>query len=195
MKFDAKVFGYFLLVLAIGCGPAGPTYEERQRLQDEERQERISQANAKLDAFAQDYDAVPMDFGGYTSSLGSDFTAISQRELEGKVVAFKGALLDVQRNSSGVYEAVFGERYLSSTTIHLSISLDEASDILSRPKEQYENEMMVAARIERIARHQLGARVCGEPDCNTVSIDVNSFSPSYQIWGQMLGLRLEEPGT
>ena len=194
MKFNVKFLACIVVILTVGCGPSGPNYEERNQLREEARQESVLEANAELDAFAQRYEAVSISFSGYDTSLGSNFTAANQQELEGKVVAFRSTILDVQRTSSGVYEAIFGSRFFSSTTIHLTLSPEVANDILSSGK-KYENEILVAARIERIARHQLSARVCDEPDCNTISIGVESFFPSYQIWGQMVGLRPEEPGT
>ncbi len=194
MKFNVESLAYIMVILVVGCGPSGPTYEERMQLREKARQEKISQSNVELDAFAQEYNAVSKDVFGYKTSIGSNFTAAYQRELEGKVVAFRGAILDVQRTSSGVYEAIFGDRYISSTTIHLSLSPETANDILSSAR-KYETEILVAARIERIARHQVNARMCNEPDCNTISIDVDSFFQNYQIWGQMIGLRLIEPGT
>ena len=194
MKFNAKSFACILVILTVGCGPSGPTYEERQQIQEQERQERISQADAELDAFAQRHNAVSIDFFGYNNSLQGKFTVASQQELEGKVVGFRGTLLDVRRSSSGVYEAVFGSRYFSSTTLHLTLSSEAANDILGSAN-KFENEVLVVARIERVARHQVNAQVCGEPDCNTISINVDSFFRSFQIWGQMIDLYIEEPGA
>ena len=181
MKTNVGSLAFAVAILTVGCGPSGPTNEERAQVREQERQEIISQANVKLDAVAQRHNAVPV-------------TATIQQELEGTVVVFRGYLLDVRRSSSGDYEAIFGKMFSSSTTVHLSLPSDVAGEILSSA-DKFESEVLVVARIERVARHQLSARVCSEPDCDTVNIKVGSFFPSYQIWGQMIDLTNDEPET
>ena len=194
MKTNVGSLAFAVAILTVGCGPSGPTNEERAQVREQERQEIISQANVKLDAVAQRHNAVPVEFFGYGSPLQGKLTATIQQELEGTVVVFRGYLLDVRRSSSGDYEAIFGKMFSSSTTVHLSLPSDVAGEILSSA-DKFENKVLVVARIERVARHQLSARVCSEPDCDTVNIKVGSFFPSYQIWGQMIDLTNDEPET
>lgn len=186
MKTNRILLGLFTLLLLSACGPSGPSYEERKALNEDKKRERIQQLQSELDQFARKNSAKSVDL---VSLVGTDyaFTALLQQEVEGEVVAFRATLLDVQRNPDGDYEAIFGDKFFGTTLIRLSTSAKIANEMLKNPGD-FTEAAFVAARIDRISRNLLTAQVCSESDCNTVSIEVDSFFKSYLANGHLIDL-------
>ena len=187
MKLEYAVIGLITASLLSACGPSRPSYEERTALREEERQERIQQRQAELDRFAQEHNAISKDLLRLYATK-TKYTASLQREIEGQVIAFKATLLDIQRSPDGFYEAVFGSEYFGATIIRLAISENMANRFLGS-SEQLEEEVLVAARIDRITRNLLTAQACSEPECDTVSVRSSSFFVSYQATGSLIDIQ------
>lgn len=186
MKTRSIVPALFSLLLFSACGPSGPSYEERRAVEEDERRARIQQLQAELGRFAQRNGAKSADLVGLIKPEVR-FTASLQQEVEGQVVAFRATLLDVQRNPDGGYEGVFGDKFFGATVIRLSISPEMASEIMKNP-DDFTAEVLVAARIDRVSRNLLTAQACSEPDCSTVSIEIDSLFRNYQANGQLIEL-------
>jgi len=178
--------GIFIVSLLSACGPSPPSNEERRSQDHLKRQEAIQQARMELDQFAQANDAKSVDFVG-TFEQEDRFTASLQQKVEGQVVAFRATLLDVQRTPNGDYDAVFGYEFFSATIIRLSISSELAGEMMRSP-DKFAGEALVAARIDRISRNLLKAQACSEPDCSTVSIEVDWMFRNYQASGRLIEL-------
>ncbi len=182
-----KVFVFAIVILSFsGCADSGQSAEEKKQLRENENKVRLEQSKKALNDFATKFSALPIEPFGYRSSFAGKYTVYLQEKYEGKVVVFRGTLLDVVKNQDGKYIAVFGSYYLTPTTITLAVTSKLLKKIIKTNGGKA--KFLVAARINKIVPTYLEARVCEEQDCNNVSIRVNSFGKSFQMYGALVDI-------
>jgi len=183
------VLGLFPFLMACGGASPGSSFEEQQQTREAEQ----PASEQALATFAESHGATPIEVGflGFERS----FTAQLQDELEGSVVAFRGSLVDIVRTSTGTggdYEVIFtlSASLFGRTLVTLSTSEQDAAPLLTlSPGFTF----LVAARIDRVAPMTLELESCGEPDCNQVGLQVNTFFASYHISGRAIAMQQGQP--